>query len=270
MILGIDVSSYQKNIDYNLLFAKGIRFVIIKATQGNYLTDRTMQIHFQAAQRAGLITGFYHWHDPSNQDALQSDYYLNAVKGLNYSFTALDVEQYWSDWSAWPSSPKVGYTPRRISDSAQTIARMIRVQSNKPVIIYTRPTFIMDYAAPMLEWIHTFPTWYATYPYKAGLETLTWESLAARLPDPSRSGPFFPNRFPQDKRAWLFWQFTGDKFVLPGCNSPLDLNYFNGDLIALKKFAGVFTGDETLPPGLSVEERLKRLESAALAHGWVL
>ena len=269
MILGIDVSSYQPNVDYNLLYSKGVRFVIIKATQGTYLRDKTIDSHFQAAQKAGMMIGFYHWHDPSKWDASQADYYLSTVEQYKYHFTCLDVEQFWSDWSTWPRSPQVGFTPNRISESARTIANRLKEQTARPVVIYTRPTFIMDYASPMLEWINDFPVWYATYPFKAGGESLSWEEFALRLPDPTRTGPFFPTRFPAIKRTWLFWQFTGDKFTLPGCASALDVNYFNGDLPALHKFCGVVP-EEEVQPALTVEQRLSRLENLVTSHGWSL
>ena len=65
--------------------------------------------------------------------------------------------------------------------------------------------------------------------------------------------PLLPARCPD----WDFWQFSGDKFVLPGCQSPLDLNFFHGDLPALQGWLG------RVPlPELTLEEKIQRLWQA--------
>ena len=66
---GVDVSSYQGRIDWSAAYADGIRFAMIKATQGRSLTDANLRnftdsrFHENAvgASGAGMVCGAYHY-----------------------------------------------------------------------------------------------------------------------------------------------------------------------------------------------------------------
>jgi hypothetical protein len=82
---------------------------------------------------------------------------------------------------------------------------------------------------------------------------------------------------PKGITQWTFWQFTGDKFVLPGAASALDVNYYNGNLDDLKKMLGIKTETDTRPAPPTTEERVTslegrvtKLENAAKKQGWTL
>jgi len=62
--LGVDVSSWQPKVDWKVLYEGGVRFAIIKLSQGNYSYDRFTREHVRGAMEAGLLVGLYHWHDP--------------------------------------------------------------------------------------------------------------------------------------------------------------------------------------------------------------
>jgi GH25 family lysozyme M1 (1,4-beta-N-acetylmuramidase) len=49
------------------------------------------------------------------------------------------------------------------------------------------------------------------------------------------AGGFRPN-LPPGIKAWDFWQWSGDRFHLPGISSHPDLNVFNGSLNDLQQF----------------------------------
>lgn len=103
-----------------------------------------------------------------------------------------------------------------------------------PVVIYTRTSFILEHARPMLSWLGEYPLWLAQYPYLRGTPVnLNWSDLNALIT--TSSGPTLPPGIP----TWTFWQWSGDRFHLPGISSYPDLNVFNGDLASLKRFMGV-------------------------------
>ena len=63
--LGIDVSKYQQNVDWEIVADSGISFVMIRiggrgyGQAGNLYTDELAQIHYQGARAAGLKVGAY-------------------------------------------------------------------------------------------------------------------------------------------------------------------------------------------------------------------
>ena len=94
--LGIDVSGYQPNIDWNTVVRNGIKFVYIKATEGTslYLTCRsrpsvnlrccfsayispTFNSQYIGATNVGLIRGSYHFARPDRSTgAAQAEFFL--------------------------------------------------------------------------------------------------------------------------------------------------------------------------------------------------
>lgn len=253
-ILGIDVSHYQNHVDFNLLKSKGVEFAIIKSTSGDYRVDRKLKQHVQGASDAGMVVGVYHWNDPITNDESQAKYIHQAIANLPVQFVAIDVEQFWKDWAEWRQwirgkIPKITkrFSANRISNSAKTVAGLTKEKTGLPTLIYTRKTFIFDYARPMLNWIPNYPLWLAAYhSYPAQPITLSWEEFKNNHL-PSSFGP----QLPAGSNRWHFWQFTGDRYILPGIEGnpgqpgPLDVNFFNGSLDDLTKFA---SGNIVPPP----------------------
>ncbi len=288
MILGIDVSRWQPTVNWELLKTNEVEFTINKATQGNYRVDNLLKTHFNNAKKAGLITGFYHWSDPLISAEQQAYYCLNAIKGYDYDFLALDVEQHWADWAQWSKGNITNFlSPQKISDCARSIIKVWESKQDKPVVIYTRASFVNSYAAPMQAWLPQYPLWLAYYPYSRGRVNTSWETFKT-VYKPSIQSPLLPKKCTE----WKFWQFTGDKFVLPGVTTALDVNYFNGTLKDMRVWLGMENAEvPPVDPGnssstgssstevdpsqtgnapLSIEERLKRLEEAAVKNGWIL
>jgi len=256
--LGVDVSSWQTTLDWQILHNAGVRFAIIKAAQGKYLQDPLCPSHLKNAQAAGMLCGIYHWMDPADKPEDQINNLSARLAGLDFEFLALDVEQYWSDWAEWKKSmPTKRHPARLISERAQACAVLIRERFQKPVLIYTRASFVKEYAPQMAEWLGDWPLWLAHYPYRSGKIHLTWEQLrqeyAPRIPGPA---------IPQGCEDWKFWQFSGDKFVLPGEQGPLDLNFYHGSLQDLQEWLG----QPLTPRELSMEEKLEVLWNAHLAQ----
>ena len=55
--IGVDVSSYQADIDMNKLKEQNIQFVYIKATEGSSGQDERFAENWENAKRAGLPAG---------------------------------------------------------------------------------------------------------------------------------------------------------------------------------------------------------------------
>ena len=57
---GIDVSSWQGNIDFSAVKNSGIEFVYIKSSEGTRYIDPYFEQNYQNAKANGLKVGFYH------------------------------------------------------------------------------------------------------------------------------------------------------------------------------------------------------------------
>jgi GH25 family lysozyme M1 (1,4-beta-N-acetylmuramidase) len=273
MILGIDVCHWDTNINWGTLKSSGVEFVFIKATQGNYLTDPMLNKYCADANKAGLIVGLYHWCDPIVSASSQAAYFLKAISGLTYHMISLDVEQQWADWSEW-SKHKITkvFSSNQISENGRLIAAAVKSAIKTPAAVYTSSWFINEYAPTAVNWLKDYPLWLAHYPYKSGRISTTWDSFKTTN-KPTIAAPSMPKGITQ----WTFWQFTGDKFILPGADSALDVNYYNGTLDELKKMLGIKTETETRPAPPTTEERVTtlegrvtKLENAAKKQGWTL
>ena len=94
-MLGIDIASYQENLNLQDAKNNGIQAVIIKATQGNNYKNPCLQKHVDQAKSLGLNFGLYHYYDKKYGTAeQQAEYFCNTIKGLGYNVVpVLDFEE---------------------------------------------------------------------------------------------------------------------------------------------------------------------------------
>jgi lysozyme len=246
----VDVSLYQPKMEWSILAENEVVGVIAKASSGSFRKDPLFLSHVEGARKAGLVVGAYHWCDPTNDDQAQAINFLNTVRGQPISFLAIDMEQYWMYWSEFFARKVTNTLPgSRISQNAYRVASFLKQNSDLPVIVYTRASFVMYWAPDAIHWLPRFHLWLAHYPYTRTRITTTWAELREKhlpiLQHPMR---------PPKCENWLFWQFSGDKFRLNGTGGSLiDLNFFNGDKNDFHHF--IKTG---LPPEQAAEPELPR------------
>lgn len=253
MILGIDISHWDEVVDFNLLRAMGVEFVIVKASQGTQADDR-FAAHVAEASAAGMIVGSYHWSDPMVDDRLQAAYFVERLQDTPVKFAMVDVEQHWQDWGEWARKAITQIIPpERIEENAKNVLEW--VENHYPTILYSRVSFLKEFAPGVLSWCRQWPTNWAQYPYRAGRVELGWEELlASNLPNPPAP------RLPVGSFDWQFWQFSGDKFLLPGITNQdgsrkaVDLDVFNGNREELLRWCGE---EETVPDPIVVKEEFK-------------
>lgn len=243
-ILAID-RSHWVTVDYNAI-SPDVGLVILKATSGDYSVDGTFVDNAPRVLSSGRLLATYHWDDPIENSIASADYYLKAVEPWldNIEFLAVDIEQWWSNWAAWNAwrrgeisgSEVPVLPPARIADSGYQIASRIRQKTGKKVVIYTNAYFVLERAPKVLDWLDEFETWYAYYPYNRQQVTTTWEQLSSHFPP--IEDPVFPPAWPDKYKTWDGWQFSGDKFLLPGTEDPgtgrrsaLDLNFIKKSLL---------------------------------------
>ena len=99
-VLGIDVSRWQKEIDFNKVKAAGCEFVIIRLggyDDGEHYTDRNYNTYIKDAKAAGLKIGIY-WHaEERNEEEIKKSvaYLLRILDGEKLDFPiAYDWEDF--------------------------------------------------------------------------------------------------------------------------------------------------------------------------------
>jgi GH25 family lysozyme M1 (1,4-beta-N-acetylmuramidase) len=256
MILGVDVHNGYSRIDWGRVAQSGVKFAIVKATQGNDGCDPRAKENIAGCKAAGIYVGAYLFAYPlpesdakpgrSPEDQARRLY--NDVQGLGKLPgelpPALDLEwppQHERDkgtskivnrWEEW------GVTAASIVAWAERcVAEMERLWG-RPPILYTYPHFAGS-LGPHLKssGLGRCPLWIANYTHPKA-----WTP-------PEDVRPIVPA--PWDD--YTFWQFSADgsPMRIPGIPAcPIDRNVFRGDLDGLRRMANIDPEADTLPEGL--------------------
>ena len=95
-VIGVDVSSYQADIDMDKLKEQNVKFIYIKATEGSKSQDDRFAENWENAENAGLLSGAYHFFSYDSEGKTQAENFINTVgkdiKGR--LLPAVDVEYY--------------------------------------------------------------------------------------------------------------------------------------------------------------------------------
>jgi GH25 family lysozyme M1 (1,4-beta-N-acetylmuramidase) len=248
--LGIDISHYQAKIDWQLLKEEAkIDFVIIKVGEDIY-KDEKCHAHIQGAYDVDIPALVYYWPNPNRYtdfpmndktkwiDPSLDPQLKNLIELIRYTKNygiALDCEQWWEFYPQYyeylagkrAKADVKKIAPAWISEANKEFAKRVAdTFPTKRKIIYTADSFIKEYAPNMYTWIKAYDYWGAMYPYNKDRIVCDWDTLRAKhLPAENRKLPCL--------YGWKFWQFSGDKFSLPGVYgatgkpSAVDLNFFN-------------------------------------------
>jgi lysozyme len=219
MIPGIDVSHWQKDIDWAQVKKAGVRFAFYKATEfplgkTQVWIDPNLQANAAGTASNRIHASPYHFfrtHVPGEYQAIA---FIEAIRHLPFGLApALDLEQ--AGFRGRPLCNEVLAFLQRVEDAFQI----------KP-IIYTSGAFWREYM------IHDkFENVLPFSPYKLWLAQ--WGFTMPK--------PVFP--FP----AASFWQYS-ETGRIPGVKPYVDLDYFMGDEIGLLPFFCLNRFTDQKPP----------------------
>ena len=94
--IGVDISSYQADVDMEKLKEQNIKFIYIKATEGSTLRDEKFTVNWENADKAGLLSGAYHFFSYDSPGSNQAENFIKTV-GDNVKrrlLPVVDVEYY--------------------------------------------------------------------------------------------------------------------------------------------------------------------------------
>lgn len=94
-VFGVDVSSYQGEINWDHIYSQGIDFAYVKATEGSSHVDPMFQYNFEEAAEAGLDVGAYHFLSFETSGKEQAENFIATVpKTEGMLPPVVDVELY--------------------------------------------------------------------------------------------------------------------------------------------------------------------------------
>lgn len=164
---GIDVSSYQKDIDWEKVCAdKRIKFVYIKATEGSTYTSPHFEFNIKNARKHGLKVGSYHFLRTTSSLKSQFENFKKSARRDEQDLAPLiDFEN------------KGSWTRKQIIDSLEAFAGMIREHYHCEPMIYTMTSFYNSYLSP---YFNKYPLFIARYSTSApqlsnGAQYLLWQ-----------------------------------------------------------------------------------------------
>lgn len=194
---GMDVSSYQGNIDWGQVGAGQIRFSITRASHGSdadtkYATYRT------GAANEGIAFGAYHYAVPKGTATAavkQADFFLaNATPTSGDILPVMDIEE------------TSGKSPARLQDWVAAFLNRVRHKTGVTPMIYTSPSFWTSAMGDTARFARRgYPLWIAN-----------WGVSRPTVPANDWAG-----------NGWTFWQWT-DCRAVNGINGCVDGDRFNG------------------------------------------
>ena len=211
---GIDVSHYQKKINWHKVASQDIDFAFIKATEGETYKDSFFCENWAGMKAAGIRRGAYHFFRPTLSAEAQAINFIEmADLGDGDFIPILDVEV--TD----------GISPKQFRQQMDSWLQIVENHFKVKPIIYTYQNFFNDNLAGHYE---NHPIWVARYS--------SWRKPHLK-----------------SKQDWQFWQY-GNKGQLKGIDGPVDFNVFKGNENELEKFCIVRPEPLFNPPPTSEKD----------------
>lgn len=202
-VRGVDVSSYQGDIDWKTLASQDISFAFIKATEGSSFTDPQFAYNYEQAQQTHLRIGAYHFFSYDSGGDTQAEHFISTVYPVDNMLPPVIDLEFYGDYDKNP--------PDRETVRQQLDIMLDKLQSYygmKPIIYATEKSYSL---------------------YLAGAYDAYDIWIRNVIGNPNLS----------DQREWTFWQYT-NRARLKGYHGKekyIDLNVFDGTTLEFESYA---------------------------------
>ena len=194
---GIDVSTFQDEIDWNKVKNDSVEFAYIRigrrgATTGLLYEDDLFEANYEGAKKAGLKIGVYFFSQAINETEArqEADWVINKLKGKEIDLPiAYDCEEVFLENEL---SRVIFLDKEDITKNALAFCRRLEEKNYHP-IIYTYQFWADNYYD--MEQLSSYPIWFAQYD----------------VDEPKLDYPI------------SIWQYS-DKGTINGISTPVDLN----------------------------------------------
>ena len=242
-IHGVDISRWQHpndaRIDFAKMYAAGIRFAMIKASDtrddADALSLKYLLIDRPAAQAAGIYTGFYHYailpntSDPAaiirdaTAQAQKVIWRVSAIGGLTARDLpyALDLENKCVKLNSNGSCATYA-TRASVTLWAETFLAILNEKLGRKPILYSYPSFLEGSMNKSAE-LSKYPLWLAQYAINP-FDPINQPGL--------KPGGCYVHSWTSSscQSQWIIWQYSScgisSKYGVP--SSRVDLNVFRG------------------------------------------
>ncbi|MFG2503694.1 lysozyme [Streptomyces sp. NPDC048441] len=203
---GHDVSSHQKNVNWQKAKSKGARFVYVKATESHTYRNPYFKQQYNGSRNAGIVRGAYHFAVPNKSSGRKQAAYFMSHGGRwradGWTLPpALDIEH-----NPYSSRKCYGLRKTTMVNWIKSFSNEVKRQSGRRPVIYTTAKWWNNCTGGSRAFGSNHALWLAH-----------WSSTSGALP-----------------KGWSYltiWQHDNSG-RLPG-----DQNLFNGSLSQLKRFA---------------------------------
>ena len=187
-VRGIDVSYIQGAVDWRAVARDGVRFAMVKASQGKLMGDASVGpfadprflANAKAARTAGLDVGVYHLFCAKNEaEAEREAAYMvqlaAPIKSRINLWAAIDVEE---------CAEQRGYLAldgAELTRSVERFAAVIRAAGYRPML-YTNPNFIRYKYARVPELPLWLAYWGVPEPSALAYKPMIWQPSTGTVP----------------------------------------------------------------------------------------
>lgn len=197
---GIDVSKWQGNVKWNEVKNEGVKHAFIKMTEGGTYTDPQFVANWNAAKKAGMNVGAYHYfRGASSTPKEQAENIRKNLASIPFDtkrdLFAIDVEK----------SRNESVSPDVMADNLQDLLTQIKrdILPNFNVIIYCSPAY----------WDSGVN--YKKYDFSVHrLWVANWDVEKPRL----------PKSWDKPGTSWFCWQYSSKGHV-SGIQGDVDLDW---------------------------------------------
>lgn len=222
MLLGIDVSRWQGDMDWQKAASAGVKFAFIRA--GSIDLAGKCYIDYQFMRNVSIAPDFmpigcYWYYRPQFTPKAQAEYFSNLIVGEEWKIPPVaDIENYG------------GLSPAAYANSVKLFLDEVqRLTKTKPIIYTSR--YMWSFVEPRPYW-PGYDLWVAHY-------TANTQPL-----------------MPEGWRNWRFWQYSskGNGPAYGAESTYIDLDRFNGDKEAFQEYLGKpFPVQGLLPDNISIK-----------------
>lgn len=242
ILKGIDVSFYQKNINWSAVHDSGIVFAFVKASEGDLrghqIVDQYFKRNMDGGHSAHVLVGPYHLGHPEYK------------KNGSYNTAESEARLFLNTAGSYLTGIREGILRPALDIEASTVEQLVRDKGRENAKKYLA-AWIHKWMEVVEEEIHVKPIlyvnsesaryyldssltkydlWIAQYKYKCNL---------TGSPNAGVWG-----------EEWDFWQYYDPGYCgkneVPGIEGGVDLDVFNGDMHRLRTF--VIPSSPSLPP----------------------
>lgn len=199
-VLGIDVSKWQGTINWASVKAAGVKFAIIRVSDGTNYLDEKFVANWNGAKAQGILRGAYQFFRSNQDPTAQANILIGKLQqyGIGEIPPVIDVE----------TTDGVGAGTR--ASRIGTWLSRVQSQIGKKPIIYTSPYF-----------------------WESNVNSAAYASNPLWIAHWTSGCPSIPHQWTR----WTFHQYS-DNGRISGISGAVDLNRFNGTLAQLQNLGG--------------------------------